>query len=137
MLFKEPRLLFRMVATRRAEQLGLCDKKRLADQSQRFRKKQGKKSEEAAHCLKFCADHPGHKFAYLEEVKNYRVPLTSIPKGRLCRIKELGLNLMDPSERNLENRERYAKTALMLFYPLRSLDDIQIDGTYWKKFDSI
>ena len=76
--------------------------------------------------------HPGHKFAYLEEVKNYRVPLTSIPKGGLCQIKELGLNLMDPSENLLENRERYAKTALLLFYPLRTLDDIQINGSYWK-----
>ena len=35
----------------------------------------------------------------------------------------------------MERRELYAKTALLLFCPLRSLEDIQVDGKYWKKFD--
>ena len=103
----------------------------------RFRKKQRKDTDDFLDDLVFASDHPGHGFAYLERESNYRVPLVSIPKGGLCRVKDLGLNLLDASEQIMKNRERYAKTALMLFYPLRNLDDIQMDGSYWKKFDSI
>ena len=103
----------------------------------RFRKKQRKDTDDFLDDLVFASDHPGHGFAYLERESNYRVPLVSIPKGGLCRVKDLGLNLLDASEQIMKNREQYAKTALMLFCPLRSLDDIQMDGSYWKKFDSI
>ena len=34
-----------------------------------------------------------------------------------------------------ENREYYAKMALLMFYPFRTLEDLKADGSYWKKFE--
>jgi hypothetical protein len=31
-------------------------------------------------------------------------------------------------------REDYAKIALLMFHPLQKLDDIMMDGSYWKLF---
>ena len=105
----------------------------------RFRKKESKKSNkktDEAVDLSFGHDHPGHKFAYLEKNKHFKVPMTSFPKEALCQIKDLELALTDLPDANvMEKRELYAKTALLLFCPLRSLQDIQVDGSYWKKFD--
>jgi hypothetical protein len=48
-------------------------------------------------------------------------------------LKGLQLNSTKPAEESLEKREIYAKMALLMFYPFRSLADLTIEGSYWKK----
>jgi hypothetical protein len=40
---------------------------------------------------------------------------------------------MKPIEESLEKCEIYAKMALPVCYPFRSLADLRIEGSYWKK----
>ncbi len=40
---------------------------------------------------------------------------------------------MKLAEESLEKHEIYAKMALLMFYPFRSLADLTIDRSYWKK----
>ena len=34
-----------------------------------------------------------------------------------------------------ENREYYAKMALLMIYLFQTLEDLKTDGSYWKKFE--
>eukprot|EP00984_Skeletonema_dohrnii_P012055 scaffold4848_cov122-Skeletonema_dohrnii-CCMP3373.AAC.1 len=34
----------------------------------------------------------------------------------------------------LQHRERYAKTAMMLFYPFHRAEDLMENDSYWQKF---
>jgi hypothetical protein len=54
--------------------------------------------------------------------------------ARLCSIFNLQIGKMECDENTTELREEYAKLALLMFYPLRKLEDIQIDGSYWNLF---
>ena len=58
-------------------------------------------------------------------------------KGKLCLLKDLNIGCVDPDEITKENRERYAKTALMLFSPFRELADLNTNGSYWATFDNL
>jgi hypothetical protein len=40
---------------------------------------------------------------------------------------------MKPTEESLEKHEIYANIALLMFYSFRSLADLTIEGSYWKK----
>jgi len=39
-----------------------------------------------------------------------------------------------PTTGTLQRRERYAKTALMLFYPFHRAEDLMENDSYWQKF---
>ena len=68
--------------------------------------------------------HPGHGYAYLEENSHEKIPLVSIPDGHLCPVKDLQLDCITVTDDVKNKRERYAKTALLLFYPFRCLEDL-------------
>eukprot|EP00984_Skeletonema_dohrnii_P029721 scaffold20578_cov109-Skeletonema_dohrnii-CCMP3373.AAC.1 len=66
-----------------------------------------------------------------------KIPVTSIPEGKLCRIEELDINNENPSDVTREKRENYAKMAPLMFCPFREeLDDLKHEGSYWQKFDA-
>jgi len=54
--------------------------------------------------------------------------------AQLCSIFNLHIWKTECDENTAELREEYAKLALLMFYPLRKLEDIQIDGRYWNLF---
>jgi hypothetical protein len=56
-----------------------------------------------------------------------------LPKEKVCPLKDLQLNTTKPTEETLDKCEMYAKMALLMFYPFRSLDNLTIEGSYWKK----
>jgi hypothetical protein len=62
------------------------------------------------------------------------VPKVFLPKGRVCKIEELDLSSDNPTEEEQEKREDYAKMALIMFYPFRTLKELKSDGSYWKLF---
>ena len=49
-------------------------------------------------------------------------------------IQDLELGNENPSAGAAHVRERYAKTALLQFYPYRDANDLLLDGSYWKLF---
>eukprot|EP00975_Prorocentrum_lima_P014348 3049423-Prorocentrum_lima.AAC.1 len=80
--------------------------------------------------IRFLEDHPGSDFAYLTLMPRLKIPVTSIPEGKLCRIEELDINNENPSDVTREKRETYAKMALLMFCPFRDLDgnDLKHEG---------
>ncbi len=83
---------------------------------------------------KFCETHPGYEFSSLMKLKHPTIPRIALPKEKLCPLKNLQLNTTKPSEESLDKHEIYAKMALLMFYPFRSLNDLTIEGSYWEKF---
>lgn len=83
----------------------------------------------------FLDTHPGHEFSRLSKLKYQTIPKISYQQGNLCSMKELDLQNKRSTKESRPKRELYAKTALLMFYPLRTLDDIKIDGSFWKLFN--
>ena len=83
----------------------------------------------------FSDSHPGKSFSHLVKLKLPVIPKISLPKGKLCKVEDLKLNSSNPSVETVSCREDYAKMALMMFYPFRHIDDLKLDGSYWKRFD--
>lgn len=86
--------------------------------------------------LRFSEDHPGYEFAYLKERKLIVIPRVSLPEGQLCPIRDLILEEKDAVAAGVlhERRESYAKLALIMFCPFRTLSDLQLNGRYWDRF---
>ncbi len=57
------------------------------------------------------------KISLQQESKKMKVPKISMPKGMICDLEDLQLSEENPSEEAFQNRENYAKVALILFYP--------------------
>lgn len=79
-------------------------------------------------------DHPGRRFCHLAKLKKWVVPIVYTPKGYICRIKLLKLNQNDVDDDTQEIREKYAKAALMMFYPFRELSQLKQNNSYWARF---
>ncbi len=56
-------------------------------------------------------------------------------KGKLCDIESLKLWETNPNDEVLKMREDYTKYANMLFLPFKDIDDLTIDGSFWKMYD--
>jgi hypothetical protein len=82
---------------------------------------------------KFCETHPRYEFSYLMKSKHPTIPSIALPKEKLCPLKDLQLNTTKPIEESFDKCEIYAKMALVMFYPFRSLNDLTIEGSNWEK----
>ncbi len=87
---------------------------------------------ESKEAYKFSETHPGHEFSHLIKSKHKTVPRITVPTETVWLLKDLQLNTTKPTEESLEKHEIYAKMALLMFYPFRSLADFTIEGSYWK-----
>jgi hypothetical protein len=68
------------------------------------------------------------------KLKHPTILRIALPKEKLCPLKDLQLNNTRPAEESFGKREIYAKMALLMFYPFRSLNDLTIERSYWEKF---
>lgn len=89
----------------------------------------------------FKEGHPGYGFAYIEKQPLCKIPIVSLPEGKLCRLSELDItNSSDNISQDVaEKREHYAKMALLMFCPFSNecgLDGLMHEGSYWKKFNN-
>jgi hypothetical protein len=100
----------------------------LASDDERFQ------STSTGNTSEFLATHPGSQFTKLSKLKNWVVSMTYYDGAQLCSIFNLRIGKQECDENTTELREEYAKLALLMFYPLRKLEDIQIDGSYWNLF---
>ena len=78
-------------------------------------------------------EHPSHRCMVMSERSHYIVPcinsLNLLPDiADLHPLEETN----DPNVISL--REKYAAIVLLLFYPYRIQDDLEIDGSYWKNY---
>jgi hypothetical protein len=67
--------------------------------------------------FQFSDTHPGHKFSYLKRSKHPTIPRIALPRGKLCPIKDLQLNINKPTKESLDKWEMYAKMVLLMFHP--------------------
>ena len=87
----------------------------------------------------FTRDHPGYEFSYLQRREHEVFPIISITEGNLCRIEELEIGSDAPYASAVEKREKYAKAAMIMFLPFRTLADLQDEtgdpeSKYWRRF---
>ena len=83
---------------------------------------------------KFAGGHQGQKYIHLTRRAHPVIPIINMVTD-LCSINSLDVlddNPMDSGKP--QRRERYAKTAMMLFYPFRHAKDLMEDDSYWHKF---
>lgn len=87
-----------------------------------------------SNTIKFCETHPGRKFCNLGKLKLKVIPKVYMPQGKLCNIKDLKIKEDKVDAETMKKREDYAKMALLMFYPLRNLDDIKLNKSHWGLF---
>ena len=87
-----------------------------------------------SNTIKFCETHPGRKFCNLGTLKQKVIPKVYMSQGKLCNIKDLKIKNAKVDAETTKKRKDYAKMALLMFYPLRNLDDIKLKDSYWKFF---
>ena len=82
----------------------------------------------------FLEGHSGHFYAYLKRRKLIVIPKVSMRENMLCNTAALALDKDSASKSVVICRENYAKQALLMFYPHRTIDDIMLDNSFWKRF---
>eukprot|EP00957_Ditylum_brightwellii_P194892 14847168-Ditylum_brightwellii.AAC.1 len=85
---------------------------------------------------KFTEDHQGREYCYLTRRKHPVIPIIDVATVTdLSDMKSLDVLVDIPRDSGtLQHRERYAKTAMMLFYPFHQAEDLVENGTYWQTF---
>lgn len=87
-----------------------------------------------SNTIKFCETLPRRRFCNLGKLKLKVIPKVYMLQGKLFNIKELKIKNDKVDAETKKKREDYAKMALLMFYPLRNLDDIKLKNYYWKLF---
>jgi hypothetical protein len=82
----------------------------------------------------FSAGHPGRLYTSCQKREHIVIPTVSYVKNSMCMLQDLDLHGENPPEQSHHIRERYAKTALLQFYPYRNAGDLLQEGSYWKLF---
>ena len=92
--------------------------------------KSNKTSVESNKTFNLVEEHPSHKCMVMSERKHHIVPcISSIHRliPNIAHLQQLE-QTSDPTIINL--REEYAKIVLLLFYPYRTQDDLELNGSY-------
>ena len=82
----------------------------------------------------FSNGHPGRLYTSCKQRIHTVVPRVSYLRNSMCMIQDLDMNDEHPSGNAAHVRERYAKTALLQFYPYRHANDLLYNGSHWKLF---
>jgi len=83
----------------------------------------------------FHQKHPGKRCCHLYKLVLHVTPKLSLPRGELCNIKLLKIDVIDPDADTVILREQYTKTVLLMFYTFRRINDLMIEGSFWMLFD--
>ncbi len=103
------------------------------DMTSRYKKIYKSFRPKSSEAFEFQESHPGFKFSHLSKLKHSTIPRIALPPNKLCSMEELGLQQANSTEKTHDKREMYAKMALMMFYPFQQLNNLTVDGSYWKK----
>jgi len=105
------------------------------EMTSKYKKEYKKHKTGSIDTAEFCESHPGHAFSRLRILKIRTIPMMSLPRDKLCPMEELDLGNTKPAEQSHDKREMYAKMALLMFYPFRTLNDLKRKDSYWKLFN--
>ena len=83
----------------------------------------------------FLNGHTGRNFTKLRKLPSSVIPVMFYDKDRLAELKRLDMSSNIIHEATHQIREEYAKIALLMFYPFRTIEDIQLEGSHWKLFE--
>ena len=64
-------------------------------------------------------------FSHLAELAFPVIPKILLLKGKLCDIELLKITEEDVDELVQENRQHYAKMAMLMFHPFQTLEDLK------------
>lgn len=92
------------------------------------------KSKEFKNKFEFAPSHPSREHCYLGELVHEKIPKVYCDKYALCCIENLEIGKEEVNKHTYLCRENYARTALLLFYPYRKLDDLLTNGSFWETF---
>ena len=84
--------------------------------------------------FEFAATHPAREHCYLIELPNERIPKVFGNKNGFCSLENLELEKELNTKHTLLCRENYARSALLLFYPYRNLQDLLTRDHFWDTF---
>ena len=83
----------------------------------------------------FKQTHPGAQFSHLAELVHEVIPKSSLPgNNTLCDVELLCLNISEVDDYTTTLRKNYAKMALLMFHPFRTVQDIQVKDSFWKMY---
>ena len=81
-------------------------------------------------------EHPSSKYMVISKRKHTCIPcISSI--NLLPNVAELEMEKETCNEHTLNLRENYAQIILLLFYPFRMQSDLELDGSYWKRYKDV
>lgn len=84
--------------------------------------------------LNFLEGHSGRHFTKLRKLPSSVIPIMFYDNERLADLRLLDLTSNLVYEETQRIREEYAKIALLMFYPFRTVEDIKLQGSHWKLF---
>jgi hypothetical protein len=84
--------------------------------------------------MEFSERHPSRKFTCLKKRKKWVIPITYYDGNSLCEQAKLHINDGAHTANSFtdEYKEDYARIALLMFYPLCSMEDIKLNGSHWQ-----
>ena len=101
-----------------------------------FKQLNAKSKSTTTTSYKFADLHQGQKYCYLKRRKHPVIPIIYMARN-LCDVKSLDVLEDNPDSGTVQHRERYAKTAMLLFYPYCNANDLMENGAYWQKFVNV
>ena len=78
--------------------------------------------------------HPGSKYSHLAEIELEVIPKIPLPEGKLCNVALLEVQKRQLTRNRCVGRRIMPKWNSSCFYPFCTLDNLQIDASYWKSF---
>ena len=91
---------------------------------------------EGKNMFNLMEEHPSRKYMVMSKRKHTCIPcISSI--NLLPNVAELEMEKETCNEHTLNLRENYAQIILLLFYPFRMQSDLELDGSYWKRYKDV
>ena len=140
----EPMCSYRMFMKYKTKYLSFDDMRRI----QKAKKKKKNESDDdeseeefdeyeklfTGNIYQFLDEHPGSEYSHLAELELEVIPKISLPEGKLCDVALLEVTETTVDKEVMYWREDYAKMALLMFYPFRTLGNLKLDGRFLKLF---
>jgi len=88
---------------------------------------------EAEKVFNLVNEHPSYKYMVMSQLEQTCVPcISSI--NLLPNVADLAIDEEQSDNNVLELREKYALIILLLFYPFRTQSDLELNGSYWRRY---
>ena len=88
---------------------------------------------EGKNAFNLLEEHPSHKYMIISKRTNPCIPcISSI--NLLPSVADISFTEENCNDSTVRLRENYALIVLLLFYPYRTKDDLELERSYWKRY---